>query len=210
MLKKTSADAKKTRRFYFFRNYPVLAASRARWDRGRGARRAQEPLLFFRVFSVCFNQCLCRGRMYFSRIFSLWSRDLQESDSTVGEGALSDFSACGVAICNNFCASVMINQNWNGLKMFLSYSFFTYWTNWNFAFDSKIFTRITRIAIARTCWRADWIIAKKSLILNGFRAESVAWAGLGRISRIGFARRLFGARTCTDWPGLKWDTSESW
>ena len=51
---------------------------------------------------------------------------------------------------------------------------------------------------------------EKSLILNGFRAESVAWAGLGRISRIGFARRLFGARTCTDWPGLKWDTSEAW
>ena len=65
-----------------------------------GARRAQEPLLFFRVFYVCFNQCLCRGRMYFSRIFSLWSRDLQESDSAVGQGALSDFPGCGVAICN--------------------------------------------------------------------------------------------------------------
>ena len=51
---------------------------------GQGAPRSRS--CFFEFFSVCFNQCLCRGRMCFSRIFSLWSRDLQESDSTVGEG----------------------------------------------------------------------------------------------------------------------------
>ena len=66
-----------------------------------GARRAQEPLLFFRVFFCLLQPVPLPWENVFSRIFSLWSRDLQESDSTVGEGALSDFSACGVAICNN-------------------------------------------------------------------------------------------------------------
>ena len=64
---------------------------------GQGAPSSRS--CFFEFFSVCFSQCLCRGSMRFSRFFSLWSRDLQKSDFTVGEGALADFSACGVAIC---------------------------------------------------------------------------------------------------------------
>ena len=103
-------------------------------------------------------------------------------------------------------ASVMINWNWNGLKKNLSYSFFTYWTNWNFAFDSKIFTRITRIAIARKCWRADWIIAKNhwfSMVLEPNQWHGPAWAGLAGLDLLGDFLELGRVRIGPDWNGTR-------